>query len=244
MIDWHSHILHGLDDGSLNMEDSIFMATALASAGFTDVYCTPHLIHGNYEASNEQVRQGVADLQGSMDKMGVPLTLHPGREYCLDEHLLTFLEDPLPLGDSRLILIEIVPHIPVEMISQLLGEVVRSGFRPVIAHPERCYLLAPPIRRRSSRDVIGRLKNLITWGNRDADDDMSGIMENPLLNHLRELGCAFQGNLGSLTGLYGRHVKIFADALRREGVYDRFGSDLHSPEHIDIILSAIPEMTN
>lgn len=241
MIDWHSHILSGLDDGALEMEHSIAMATALAAAGFTDVYCTPHLFIGRYEAANELVRQGVAELQERLDMLEIPLTLHPGREYCLDEYLLTYLEDPLPLGDSRSVLVELVPRLTIDRIRYLVGEVVKAGFTPVIAHPERCYLLVPPPRRMTGREIIGRLKSLITGANHDTDMfAQSDIMENPLLNHLRELGCVFQGNLGSFTGLYGEHVKAFAEALFRAGIYDRFGSDFHAPDQADVILSAIP----
>lgn len=241
MIDWHSHILSGIDDGALEMEDSISMATALAAAGFTDVYCTPHLMIGRYEAENDLVRQSVAELQENLDVQGIPLTLHSGREYCLDEYLLTYLVDPLPLGDSRFILVEIVPRITIDRVRFLLSEVVKAGFTPVIAHPERCFLLAPPPRRAIYRDIIGRLKSLISRGNQEVDTfAQSEIMENPLLNQLRELGCAFQGNMGSFTGVYGSHVKAFAEALFREGIYDRFGSDLHAPEQADVILSAIP----
>lgn len=42
MIDWHCHILPGLDDGAADMEQSLAMAAALATAGFRTVYCTPH----------------------------------------------------------------------------------------------------------------------------------------------------------------------------------------------------------
>ncbi len=47
MIDWHSHILPGIDDGSPDMEQSLAMAAALSAAGFTTVYCTPHLMRGS-----------------------------------------------------------------------------------------------------------------------------------------------------------------------------------------------------
>jgi len=243
MIDWHSHILNGIDDGAIDMESSISMATSLAATGFTEVYCTPHLIMGCYEAGNDLVRQSVAELQLNLGMKGISLTLHPGREYCLDEHLLTCLEDPLPLGDSNSILVELVPRIPIDMVRHLLSEVVRAGFTPVIAHPERCYLLAPPIRRTTSRDIIGRLKSLITGGKRGANaQDQPEMEENLLLSYLRDLGCAFQGNLGSFTGLYGRQVKTLAETFFRERIYDRFGSDLHAPEQAETILSAIPLM--
>jgi protein-tyrosine phosphatase len=237
MIDWHCHILSGIDDGAADVEHSTAMAASLAAAGFTDVYCTPHLMRGCYEAGNDEVLRGVAELQERLDTRGIPLTLRTGREYCLDEYLLTYLEDPLPLGDSRLILIEIPPRITVDMVRKVLYGVVRSGFTPVIAHPERCQLLETADRRADGRGLMGTLKSLVAGRNSDRrvldQPDMTG---NPLLDYIRDLGCSFQGNLGSFSGFYGRHVKAAAESLHRRGVYDRFGSDLHAPEQARHVL--------
>lgn len=237
MIDWHCHMLPGVDDGAAEIEHSLAMAASLAAAGFTDVYCTPHLIRGCYEAGNDQVRQGVAVLQARLDMAGISLSLRPGREYCLDEYLLTFLEDPLPLGDSRQILVEIPPHITADMVRQLSYGVVRSGYTPVIAHPERCRLLEPTAGRAARRGILGTLESLIAGGGSGRQNhDQSGTTGNPLLDYLRDLGCFFQGNLGSFTGFYGRQVKSVAEALRSSGVYDRYGSDLHAPEQAGRLL--------
>ena len=233
MIDWHSHILPGLDDGAADIGQSLAMAASLSQAGFTTVYCTPHLMRGCYEATNDQVRSSVAQLQELLNGSGIPLTLLPGREYCLDEYLPEALEEPLPLGNSRRILVEILPQLSVDMVRNLLYGVVRSGFSPVIAHPERCRLLEPVVRR-SGGGLFGAVKNLISGGGRD--DEHAGTTGNELLDYLRELGCSFQGNLGSFAGFYGKQVKVAADAMKELGLYDRYGSDLHSPEHAEIIL--------
>ena len=239
MIDWHSHILPGLDDGAADIAQSLAMAAALSAAGFSTVYCTPHLMRGCYEAGNDVVRQGVAELQGRLDSRGIPLTLLPGREYCLDEYLLSALEEPLPLGDSRLILVEILPTLTADVIRQLLYDVVRSGFTPVIAHPERCQLLEPVVRHTGGRGILDTFKSLLTGGRHGHREyDQSDTTGNPLLDYLRDLGCAFQGNLGSFTGFYGRRVKSVAEALRSRGVYDRYGSDLHAAEQAGRVLQS------
>jgi len=240
MIDWHSHILPGLDDGAAEIGQSLTMAAALSAAGFTDVYCTPHLMRGCYEVGNDAVRQGVAILQELVTNNGIPLRLHPGREYCLDEYLADYLKDPLPLGDSRRILVEIPPRITGDMVRALLYGVVRSGFKPVIAHPERCHLLEPAARRKSGRGLLGSLKSLVSGESRNRDQDQFDSTGNPLLDYLRDLGCSFQGNLGSFCGFYGRQVQSVAEALRGRGVYDRYGSDLHAPEQAARILNSLP----
>ena len=238
MIDWHSHILPGVDDGPAEIGQSLVMATGLAAAGFSTVYCTPHLMRGCYEVGNDEVRRVVAVLQEQLIAHHIPLTLQPGREYCLDEYLLDALKDPLPLGNSRLILVELLPHLTDELVRRLLYGVVRSGFTPVIAHPERCPLLEPVVGRRKSRGFLGTCKSLLTGGrNGRQEPDLHDSSGNLLLDYLRELGCCFQGNLGSFNGFYGVRVRAAAEGLKCLGVYDRYGSDLHAPEHIGIILN-------
>jgi len=237
MIDWHSHILPGIDDGAADMEQSLAMSASLAAVGFTEVYCTPHLMKGCYEADNDLVRRGVAELQERLIDSGLPLKVHAGREYFLDEYLSTYLKDPLPLGDSHLILVEIPPRITADMARELLYGVVRSGFTPVIAHPERCHLLESVAARTSGRSLMNMPKSVLAGGDRGhLSDDRTNSSGNSFLDYLRDLGCSFQGNLGSFSGFYGRQVKDVAEALRSRGIYDRYGSDLHAPEHAERIL--------
>jgi len=236
MIDWHCHILPDVDDGASDLDISLAMGVALAAAGFTEIYCTPHLMKGCYEVGSSQVRQAVADLQERFDATGIAIKLHAGREYCLDEYLMDYLADPLTLGNSRSILVEIPPRISADMVRQFAYTLARGGFVPVIAHPERCHLLEPAVRKSDSGGFLGSLKRLAGRGRRE--HDFAESAGNSLLDYLRDLGCSFQGNLGSFNGFYGRHVKAVAEALRSRGIYDRYGSDLHSPEQAEHVLGA------
>lgn len=242
MIDWHSHLLPGLDDGAADPGQSLAMAAALASAGFSEVYCTPHLIRGCFEAGNDQVRRAMEELQERLAASSITLTLRAGREYCLDEYLLEYLEDPLPLGDSRQILVEIPSRITADMVRQLAYSVVRAGFIPVIAHPERCRLLDPIPRRTNSRGFLNSLKSLLGGSRRlGRDQDRSGESGNPLLEYLCDLGCCFQGNLGSFNGFYGSRVRDAAEGLRNRDIYDRYGSDLHAAEQaVHVLTASVP----
>lgn len=239
MIDWHCHILPGLDDGAADMQQSLAMASALAAAGFRNVYCTPHRMPGCYEADNNQVRRGVTELQEQLQERGIPLTLLSGCEYSLDEYLLASLADPLLLGESRQILVEILPRLTAERVRQVLYDVVRSGFTPVIAHPERCQLLEPLPLRPEGNKFLTSFKSFVSVSHEQDDSEMTGP---PLLDYLRELGCSFQGNLGSFKGFYGRRVQSAANSLKGLGIYDRYGSDLHSPEQAKLVLSDAPQL--
>jgi protein-tyrosine phosphatase len=255
MIDWHSHILPGVDDGPADIEQSVAIAAYLAAGGFTEVYCTPHLLRGCHEAGNDEVRRGVGNLQERLNRSGIPITLRSGREYCLDEYLQVALEDPLPLGDSRLLLVEIPPHAADGMVRRLLYDVFRAGFTPVIAHPERSPLLEPPGPPAGNGGLRGVLGHLLGGGDHKGHTERrrgdaahagghrqgharrsSDAAANPLLAYLRDLGCSFQGNLGSFSGFYGGQVKRTAESMRAAGIYDRYGSDVHTLEQAKLVL--------
>lgn len=235
MIDWHCHILPGIDDGPNSMDDAVEMAVALHKAGFREVYCTPHLIKGFYDADNITIRKGVVDLQERLDTLCIDLRLHPGREYYLDEYLLDYLKDPMPLGNTSYVLLEVPDHALPENVKETCYRIKCSGFTPVIAHPERCALFALP---QKEENGIRKLFNTLGGafkGSAAHNRLPAAYAGKSLMEYLQEIGCAFQGNLGSFAGMYGEKVKLAAGRLREMGIYSYLGSDLHSAGKITAI---------
>lgn len=81
MIDFHSHILCGIDDGADDLDESVAMARALHAAGFETIYCTPHLIKGCFDADNRAIVSAVSSLQTALREANIPLDIQPGREH-------------------------------------------------------------------------------------------------------------------------------------------------------------------
>jgi len=229
MIDWHCHILPGLDDGSADLAESLEIASLLAAAGFTDIYCTPHCIHGLYDNTPPKVRLAVGDLQTAIDKEGIGLRLQVGMEYFLDEGFRRQLEDPLPLGDTGCLLVETSSQADPEQVKDQLFAIRRRGFTPLIAHPERYeFLSAPSINEK--RGLFGRLKNRFSSNRADSRHAPE------LLRSLIDMGCRFQGNLGSFAGIYESTVKRKAADLLVADSYFCFGSDAHQPASLEKFL--------
>ncbi|MGB9578494.1 MAG: CpsB/CapC family capsule biosynthesis tyrosine phosphatase, partial [Halothiobacillaceae bacterium] len=80
VVDIHSHILPGLDDGSPDMRTSIAMAHLAVSAGIDTMIGTPHWIEDEHETNPAVVRQTAQDLQAELDRQSIPLTVLPGNE--------------------------------------------------------------------------------------------------------------------------------------------------------------------
>lgn len=135
MIDLHTHLIPGVDDGSPTLENSLRVLERLRQEGVTEVACTPHL-----EASRAAVapiteyRALLVSLQqGASEGM----RLHPGFEIMLDRPGCDLTLPGLSLGSSKAVLVEF-PRVPLTPDStDELMRIRASGVVPVIAHPER-----------------------------------------------------------------------------------------------------------
>jgi len=215
--DWHCHILPGIDDGAATSEESIEMARTLRAAGFTTVCCTPHLIKGVYENSAAEIKRRTGQLQQQLTANAIELQLLAGAEYYLDEYVHQFLADPLPLGDTQRLLIEIPGHAPLESVKEACFRIKCSGYTPLIAHPERCSLLELKSGERAQKSLWNSLFNATLTA-----------QSSELLDYLKEIGCQFQGDLGSFSGMYGNRTRDKAIRFLQNGLYDCFGSDAHT----------------
>lgn len=228
--DYHCHILPGIDDGAVDEAASIAMARLLFNAGYREVYCTPHLIRGMYDATHAEILRLRDLLQVALNRQAIGIRLFVGREYYLDEFLTGLLNDPQPLEGTRIIMIEIPSHVSVDLVKETLYTVRRKGYTPMIAHPERCRLLDMETLP-SERAGILRFLPFADNNKRDSE-----VNTNSLLTYLRQLGCYFQANLGSMNGQYGRQVRGSARYLHNSGIYTHAGTDAHTPESVKEIL--------
>jgi protein-tyrosine phosphatase len=135
MIDLHTHLLPGVDDGSPTHENSVRVLERMRAEGVTDVACTPHL-----EASRaaEAPFGAHARLLAELRAQAPPgIRLHKGFEVMLDVANADLTDKRLALGDSKAVLVEF-PREPLGPHStDDLMQLRASGVVPVIAHPER-----------------------------------------------------------------------------------------------------------
>ncbi|KKI93269.1 tyrosine protein phosphatase [Bacillus sp. SA1-12] len=139
MIDIHSHILPGVDDGAQTVEDAISMAKLAVEEGITKIIATPHHQNGKYINSKEHILEEVIDLNRILQNEKIPLEVLPGQETRIYGELLDDLEkgDILTLNASNYLFIELPSgHVP-RYTEKLLFDVQLKGLTPVIVHPER-----------------------------------------------------------------------------------------------------------
>jgi hypothetical protein len=83
VIDLHTHILPGVDDGARTLEDALDMARAFVADGVTTIAATPH-VRDDYPTSPDVMERGLDALHQALDGEGIPLTILPGAELAVD----------------------------------------------------------------------------------------------------------------------------------------------------------------
>ncbi|ROZ66186.1 tyrosine-protein phosphatase [Ramlibacter sp. WS9] len=139
MIDLHSHILPGIDDGSKSLEMSLDMARIAVADGIKVMACTPHIYPGLYMNDSAGIKAARDALQAALDEHGIALQLTTGA----DVHLVPGLVKGLRAGvvpslhGTRYVLLEPPHHVAPPRFAELVFDLVANGYTPVITHPER-----------------------------------------------------------------------------------------------------------
>ena len=204
-LDFHSHILPGIDDGAVDIDTSVFLAESMKDWGFERITCTPH-ITSKYRNTPETIRRAFEQLQEALYVRGTDLDLKMSAEYRLvPETWPEVLKKNwlMPIED-KFILMELPIHRREEMswIKPLdeFKKILSSGLIPLLPHPERYFYLS----------------------------------ESELMSFI-EAGVQIQSNYGSLAGLYGSEAQENARKLIAGGLVSHFGTDMHNDHYIRVI---------
>ena len=139
-VDNHSHILYGLDDGVKKQEDSLAILRWLEEQGVSEVWFTPHVME-DVPNTTEGIRARFEELKAVYDG---GLQLHLAAEYMID----TLFEERLEKRDllehgEEVVLVETSAIAPPINLWNVLEQMLKAGYRPLIAHPERYRYMEP-----------------------------------------------------------------------------------------------------
>jgi protein-tyrosine phosphatase len=197
LIDLHSHIAWGYDDGAADAGESLAMARLYADGGVATVAATPHVTFG-WAAAPTDLPERCHDLTAHWRSEGVELELVPAAEIYLvgdtAARLAARREGHRPLGQSRYVLVEFnLVDSPREALRPL-GDLLDGGWRPVLAHPERYRYF---------------------WKNPGALADVAAM------------GVLLQVTAGSLLGEFGRESQSLGERLVRADLTAIVATDAH-----------------
>jgi protein-tyrosine phosphatase len=140
MIDIHSHILPGLDDGAKDMDEAIRMCSIAAEDGIAQVVATPHHLNGTYYNPKNTVADAVASLNEALRKHNVNVTVLPGSDVHLGTDLLDEVkaERIMTINNSgKFMLLELPSFFVTQHVREQVFRLRLIGVTSIITHPER-----------------------------------------------------------------------------------------------------------
>lgn len=139
MIDIHTHILPSIDDGSRDVAETFDMINEAYDAGFTDIITTSHYITEQYEVNKNERNLLLNAIQNKVDVENINLILHNGAEAYIMPNLTEYYKAGVipTLADSRYVLFEFPMHSKVLYGNDVIDDLIKNDYIPIIAHPER-----------------------------------------------------------------------------------------------------------
>jgi tyrosine-protein phosphatase YwqE len=213
-LDFHNHILPGIDDGAVDIEESHKMRIALKHRGIDYCVYTPHIYTEIHPNTKQNIKDSFELLMNNIHYHNEFGDDRYAAEYMLDSDFVEMVNENQPLLSikGKHVLIEFTiaqkPIIAKEIVYKLL----LKGYTPIIAHPERYMYLQT---------------------NQEYAFDYT---------KLKDMGCEFQLNLLSLNGQYGKSVKDIATKLLKSEMYEYASTDIHNTyqiPNIDTLLNSL-----
>ena len=140
MVDLHTHIIPGIDDGAQTLDESLEMARLAVADGITTLAATPHAYWRGEVNSGPTIRGGVAELTAQFVVQDIPLKLVTGAEVPMERHLVNKVrsDHSWTYGGNGIYLLLEPPWGPIpDYALRLVAELIQNDITPLIAHPER-----------------------------------------------------------------------------------------------------------
>jgi protein-tyrosine phosphatase len=209
MIDLHTHILPGVDDGSQIMEESLKMIRKAKAIGFQGIILTPHYMCYTYQSRVADNQKILEELKKAVKKEGLDIFLFLGNEVCYHTDVINLIgtEAFTTINKSRYLLVETKSQVEdLFNLERFVFELQLKGLIPIIAHPERYRFV--------QKDP------------------------NVLVNMVNS-GALAQMNILSLVGYYGTKAQETAEILLTHNMIHFLGSDAHNHEAYDEVKKGI-----
>ena len=196
-IDFHSHVLWGVDDGSRSLDETVDLCALAENSGTQTLFLTPHLMYWDRAEELFDIRNEKVDyLKEILSENDISLNLETGFEILCDDDIFNVKYfNPYTLCGSKYILIEFdFFKTTIDDVLSWCSYLQSFGLVPVIAHPERYRFM---------------------------------LLDGKNIDKLSERGVLFQINAGSPAGMFGDITAEFALKMLKGGFVDFIGSDAH-----------------
>jgi len=209
LIDLHSHLLPGIDDGAQNLSDALELAKIAVNDGITHMTFTPHIHIGRFDNDIVIIGNAFKTFRSALKDSGIKLSVSVAGEVRIsDELLMQIPQKQVPFlgswGGKKVLLLEL-PHSHIPPGSdKLVKWLLDQQIIPMIAHPER------------NKDIL-----------RNFD----------LIAPFVEMGCLFQVTAMSMSGGFGAEAEQRSIQMLEKGWITILATDAHNAKYRPPVLS-------
>ena len=147
-VDFHSHLLPGIDDGCQTMEETLDNIEELKKQGIKRIITTPHIFNELYPNTPEIIRGKLNEVRKALRENKIDVEIEATAEYYLDEWFIkNYKTMELLTIKGKYLLVETNYIDRPYFLEQILFDLQTSGYRVIFAHPERYNYLIQDFRQ-------------------------------------------------------------------------------------------------
>lgn len=135
MVDIHSHILFGVDDGAEDLKESLELLRQAEKAGYTDIVCSSHYYIGKFQ--NKNYNENFYILNEEIQKENIKVKIYKGNEFAIDERYFFHAKDINRINGGRYFLVELRSNLLYSVCRDFFKELLKRDIIPIFAHVER-----------------------------------------------------------------------------------------------------------
>jgi tyrosine-protein phosphatase YwqE len=138
MVDMHSHVLPGIDDGAQTPQESIVLIKKMMELGIKKIIATPHVMIDFYRNTPETIADSLAILKAELVKENMDITIETAAEHYFDETFEARVNEGklMTMGDNYALFEFSFINQPPNAIP-VIQKMNDLGYKPILAHPER-----------------------------------------------------------------------------------------------------------
>ena len=137
-VDFHSHILPGIDDGAKSFENAASLIASMKELRFEQLIATPHVMKNVWDNTSDSITEKLQETKVFLKKNQQEIPLNAAAEYLMDGAFSDALENEKLLTlKNNYVLVEMSYINPPIQLYDIIFKIQVAGYKPVLAHPER-----------------------------------------------------------------------------------------------------------
>ncbi len=137
-LDFHSHLLPGIDDGAKNAGTTVSLVRAMQDLRIAQLITTPHVMKNVWDNTEQSILATLEQTRQTLQSQNIAIPVSAAAEYLMDGSFVEhFRHNRLLTIKDNYVLVEMSYLNPPIQLYEILFELQVAGYKPILAHPER-----------------------------------------------------------------------------------------------------------